>query len=52
MIPGIKTIDAIAADVHQQHLRITTADTERNAPEHWRSALSTPRALAATTPVR
>jgi acetoacetyl-[acyl-carrier protein] synthase len=30
MIPGIKTIDAIADDVNQQHLRITTADTERN----------------------
>jgi acetoacetyl-[acyl-carrier protein] synthase len=29
MIPGIKTIDAVADDVHQQHLRITTADTER-----------------------
>ncbi|SDU32803.1 acetoacetyl-[acyl-carrier protein] synthase [Pseudomonas pohangensis] len=26
LIPGIKTIDAIAEDVHQQHLHIATAD--------------------------
>ena len=30
MIPGIKTIDAIADDVHQLHLKITTRDTPRN----------------------
>lgn len=29
LIPGIKTIDAIAEDVHQQHLRIATRDTAR-----------------------
>ena len=31
LIPGIKTIDAIADDVHQQHLRIATSDVARNA---------------------
>ena len=29
LIPGIKTIDAVAADVHQQHLRIAQADVPR-----------------------
>ncbi len=29
LIPGIKTIDAIAEDVHQQHLRIAIRDTAR-----------------------
>ena len=31
LIPGIKTIDAIADDVHQQRLSIATADVERSA---------------------
>lgn len=31
LIPGIKTIDAIADDVHQQHLHIATADLDRRA---------------------
>ena len=31
LIPGIKTIDAIADDVHQQHLRIATHDVARDA---------------------
>ena len=31
LIPGIKTIDAIADDVHQQHLCIATRDTPREA---------------------
>jgi acetoacetyl-[acyl-carrier protein] synthase len=31
LIPGIKTIDEVAADVHQQHLRITKTDTRRDA---------------------
>ena len=30
LIPGIKTIDAVASDVHQQHLSIATADVERS----------------------
>jgi acetoacetyl-[acyl-carrier protein] synthase len=30
LIPGIKTIDAIAEDVHQQHLRIATHDLSRS----------------------
>ena len=30
IIPGIKTIDAIADDVHQQHLRISTTNTRRD----------------------
>lgn len=30
LIPGIKTIDSIAADVHQAHLRIATADVARS----------------------
>lgn len=29
LIPGIKTIDAIADDVHQQHLRISKVDVSR-----------------------
>ena len=29
LIPGIKTIDAVAADVHQQHLRIAQLDVPR-----------------------
>jgi acetoacetyl-[acyl-carrier protein] synthase len=29
LIPGIKTIDAIADDVHQEHLRIATRDVPR-----------------------
>jgi acetoacetyl-[acyl-carrier protein] synthase len=32
IIPGIKTIDAVAEDVHQQHLSIATTDRAR-APE-------------------
>lgn len=32
IIPGIKTIDAVAEDVHQQHLSFATADRTR-APE-------------------
>jgi acetoacetyl-[acyl-carrier protein] synthase len=32
IIPGIKTIDAVAGDVHQQHLSFATADRSR-APE-------------------
>lgn len=31
LIPGIKTIDAVADDVHQQHLRIATTDVSRSA---------------------
>ena len=31
LIPGIKTIEAIADDVHQQHLRIATTDVARDA---------------------
>jgi acetoacetyl-[acyl-carrier protein] synthase len=31
LIPGIKTIDAIADDVHQQRLSIATADVDRSA---------------------
>ncbi len=31
IIPGIKTIDAVADDVHQQHLRISTRDVVRDA---------------------
>jgi acetoacetyl-[acyl-carrier protein] synthase len=31
LIPGIKTIDAIADDVHQQHLHIATTDLDRSA---------------------
>ncbi|MEH6388558.1 beta-ketoacyl synthase [Pseudomonas profundi] len=29
IIPGIKTIDEVADDVHQQHLRISTRDVDR-----------------------
>ena len=29
MIPGVKTIDEVADDVHQQHLRISTRDVDR-----------------------
>ncbi len=31
LIPGIKTIDAVAADVHQQHLSIPLSDVSRSA---------------------
>ncbi|UAW98539.1 beta-ketoacyl synthase [Halopseudomonas nanhaiensis] len=30
IVPGIKTIDAVADDVHQQHLRISTRDVPRS----------------------
>lgn len=30
LIPGIKTIDAVADDVHQEHLHFSTRDLERN----------------------
>ncbi|PTQ71132.1 beta-ketoacyl synthase [Pseudomonas sp. GV071] len=33
IIPGIKTIDAVAPDVHQQHLAITTEDRSRDAEQ-------------------
>ncbi len=33
LIPGIKTIDAVASDVHQQHLRISTRDQLRDADQ-------------------
>ena len=49
IIPGIKTIDAVADDVRQQHLSFATA-TARVQPSNWMCALSTPRALAAITP--
>ncbi|MNJ44398.1 3-oxoacyl-[acyl-carrier-protein] synthase 1 [compost metagenome] len=31
LIPGIKTIDRVADDVHQEHLQIATADVARDA---------------------
>ena len=31
IIPGIKTIDAVAEDVHQQHLQISTTDVDRHS---------------------
>lgn len=48
ILPGIKTIDRVADDVHQQRLAIPwpTSATVRT----WTSASSTPRASAATTP--
>jgi acetoacetyl-[acyl-carrier protein] synthase len=33
IIPGIKTIDAVAPDVHQQHLAIATEDRSRDAEQ-------------------